>query len=636
MLILRVGVFVATVLAQQVYVSTTGTSTRPYCAAPAKASADFDTPSYHYSTFSYTQTETVRTATCATLGSTTTYAVPYSKVSNSFSSLVTTSWGNWNPDSTATATDTKNPYGHAAYTSLWEKANITSFTRGLYSTTVSPTPVPTSELVLPPPQYFRPHDCYKFPKDFVFGVAAAAVQIEGAIADEGRSPAFPDIFTGIIDEMPTYLLDEITGGSAAVNDYTTNEHYYLYKQDIERLAAMGVEYYSFTIPWSRILPFVLPGTPVNSQALNHYNDLINLVISKGMRPIITLLHTDTPLVFFGDDVEATIAERAYFGSLNAGYGNATFEDAFVNYGKIVMAHFADRVPFWFTINEPQNGATSGPSIDNIIKAHARLYHFYKDNLHGTGKISMKMGGTPGAPQNPKNASHIAATQHYNDFYLGPFLNPLTLGIDYPEAYKMTIQDYIPLALADLKYLKGTIDFIAFDGYTTPTIYPVVNSIATCAANNATSNSNYPTCVGSTFDTVNGWEMGYHTDYVMYSTPTYLRSTVNYLWNTYKKPVMLSEYGFPMNATSFESTADALNDLPRSEYYQSYMTEILKSIWEDGVDVMGSLAWSWVDNWEFGSYNHQFGLQAVDRDTMERSYKRSFFDLVDFYKTRKTH
>jgi hypothetical protein len=52
----------------------------------------------------------------------------------------------------------------------------------MYSTTVSPTPVPTSELVLPPSDPFVPQDCYTFPEDFVMGVAGSAIQIEGATA----------------------------------------------------------------------------------------------------------------------------------------------------------------------------------------------------------------------------------------------------------------------------------------------------------------------------------------------------------------------------------------------------------------------------------------------------------------------
>jgi beta-glucosidase/6-phospho-beta-glucosidase/beta-galactosidase len=64
-----------------------------------------------------------------------------------------------------------------------------------------------------------------------------------------------------------------------------------------------------------------------------------------------------------------------------------------------------------------------------------------------------------------------------------------------------------------------------------------------------------------------------------------------------------------------------------------MSEVLKAIWEDGVEVVGAYAWSFADNWEFGDYDSHFGIQTVNRTTQERRYKKSFFDFVDFMKAR---
>lgn len=59
--------------------------------------------------------------------------------------------------------------------------------------------------------------------------------------------------------------------------------------------------------------------------------------------------------------------------------------------------------------------------------------------------------------------------------------------------------------------------------------------------------------------------------------------------------------------------------------------MLKSIYEDGVNVIGALAWSFVDNNEFGSYEQQYGLQYVNRTNgrFTRKFKRSIFDYVEF-------
>lgn len=454
MFILYLLVFVASVFGQQVYIHTHGPAS---CQSNPTRAAPRGTPTYHYEQFKFTNTETVRTATpVPKFTSTPRYAPPYSKVKHLLPSLSTTSWGNWDTGKPSPAShDSRNPYGHSAYSKLWEVAPVPGFTsRGRYSTTVSPTPVPTSELVLPPPLFFGPTDCYSVPQDFILGVAGSAAQIEGAIADEGRAPAIPETFVNLPPETAAKL-----GIRDLSPNYVTDENYYLYRQDIERLASIGMRYYSFSIAWSRILPFVFPGSPVNSQALAHYDDLINFAISKGISPVVTLHHFDTPLQFFGSNQTEILtngALRCYLGTSNLGFQHEEFEDAFVNYGKIVMAHFADRVPIWFTFNEPQVGIVNGLSVDHVIKAHAKLYHFYKDELRGTGKISMKMEIPPGVPLDPSNKAHVAATEHFNDLQLGPFLYPLALGEDYPSAYKMTVQDYVPLKKADLNTLKGTL------------------------------------------------------------------------------------------------------------------------------------------------------------------------------------
>ncbi|KAJ5967590.1 glycoside hydrolase family 1 protein [Penicillium viridicatum] len=67
---------------------------------------------------------------------------------------------------------------------------------------------------------------------------------------------------------------------------------------------------------------------------------------------------------------------------------------------------------------------------------------------------------------------------------------------------MTVQDYVPLTDRDLSYLNGTLgkqlimppDFVAVDAYNAAVVYPVVD-IATYAANNASSSTLYPNCVG---------------------------------------------------------------------------------------------------------------------------------------------
>lgn len=426
--------------AQQIYISTSGPTPRPQCTA---ATTNLQ-PTFTFRNFSYTLSETVRYATSVAAPSTTiTYAPQFSEVSSLLGSVSYTTWGSWDPTANATATDTADPYGNSAWTALWRNANPPGFTNytSLYSTTVSPTPIPTSELVLPPRDYFGPTDCYDFPEDFAFGVSSSASQIEGATAQEGKGPTLMDLL--VPDGRPT--------------DYVTNENYYLYKQDILRVAAMGAKYYAFSIAWARILPFALPGTPVNQQGLDHYADVINFILEQGMLPEVTLLHFDTPLQFYGN--LSTIADPPLIGYVNGAYQNETFVDAFVNYAKIVMTHLSSTVPVFYTFNEPLLYSYNGVSIDHVIKAHAQVYHFYKEELNGTGSISLKFNNNFGVPRNASNEADIYAANHFNSFQLATFCNPIFLGQDYPDSFKETIPDYVPLTAEDLEYIGGTADLL---------------------------------------------------------------------------------------------------------------------------------------------------------------------------------
>ncbi|KAI1516282.1 Glycoside hydrolase family 1 protein [Pyrenophora tritici-repentis] len=614
----------AVALAQQVYIPAEGPVSRPQCVENCTYATAV--PQYTFREFSFTQTETVRTAkSIPAPTATTTYAPPYASLSSFVPNLTTTQWGNWYPNASVTATDTANPYGNASWSALWSTIPWVNFTRGIYSTTVSPTPVPTSELILPPPEPVIPQSCYYFPKDFMLGVAASAVQIEGAIADEGRTPVHNDVGT------------LINPGQAP--NWIANENYYLYKQDIERIAAMGVKYYRFSVPWTRILPFILPGTPVNEQGLAHYDELINFVLEKGMLPALMIYHNDSPFQFYNGNISSifNVPGTGAIGYLDScfqcSYKNVSFEDAFVNYGKILMTHFADRVPIWWSFNEPLLGARNGKSIDAVIKAHARLSHFYHDEIKGTGKISLTFNDNFGVPKNPQDPADVDAANHFNSFQLATFSNPIFLGIDYPESFKSSTADYVPLSAEDLAYINGTADFYSIQPYTATVVSPPPNdTIANCAAN--ITHPLRPYCVTQETTTTTGWNIGYRSQSYVYITPTYFRTYLNYLWNTFKSPVAVTEFGFPVFAESQKAQKDQEFDSPRSQYYQTYLNEGLKAIWEDGVQFVGAFAWSWADNWEFGDYAQQFGIQTVNRTTMVRRYKKSFFDYVDFIESRR--
>lgn len=251
---------------------------------------------------------------------TTTYAPPFSEASTLLPSDI--KYTSYSLDRKATTLQ-DGQYGQGAYARLWTPIRYN--TTVPFTMTVSPTPVASSELVFPPALYTAcPSsadaciDCYKLPSDFIWGVAGSAFQIEGGLTEDGRGPSQLDTF-GALPNTDDFANAEVA-----------DMNYWLYKQDIARLAAIGIPYYSFSISWTRIVPFGEVGSPINEPGLEHYDDLINTCIEYGIKPIVTLSHDDAPL--------------------NLTYLDSRFPDAFLYYAKVAMARYSDRVSHWVTLN----------------------------------------------------------------------------------------------------------------------------------------------------------------------------------------------------------------------------------------------------------------------------------------------
>lgn len=560
------------------------------------------TASPTYSTFSYQQMSTNRYATALpTPLSLPTYAPAFAEASTLLPDNVT--YTTYSLNTAATATD-DGPYGQSAYAALWD--SLTYSLSPPFTTTASPTSVASSELVFPPALPGRPLNedtSLKLPCDFIWGVASSAWQIEGGLQIEGRGPGVLDIIGAV--------------GTSGQNDSNIADmHYFLYKQDIARLAALGVPYYSFSISWSRVVPFGVAGSPVNTQALDHYEDLVQTCYEYGIIPVATLVHADGPVGIF-DDLEA-------------------FPEHLLYYAKQVMTRLADRIPIWFTLNEPNIVVPYIYSDYNVIiaelKAHAAVYHWYKEELNGTARISTKFANNLAVPLDPTDTSHVAASLRYQDFLLGFMANPLFLGEQIPEVVLNTPGlNITALTDEELSYINGTVDFWAFDPYVAQFAYPPEGGIEACVAN--PSDPLWPQCVATGTTQLNGWLMGIQSNAYPLISQQYIREQFGFVWNTYRPSgIMVTEFGFPQINDADHNLLTQQFDFERSMYYQNFLTETLHAIHSDNVNVIGALAWSWIDNNEFGDYKNQYGMQTVNRTDglFTRHYKRSFFDFVDFF------
>jgi len=163
-----------------------------------------------------------------------------------------------------------------------------------------------------------------FPKDFFWGTATAAYQIEGAANEDGRGLSVWDMFCR-------------KGGNIwnGQSGETACDHYHRFKEDVGLMKELGVNAYRFSISWPRVLP---DGTgKVNDKGLGFYDRLVDELQKAGIEPFITLFHWDFPYELY----------------CRGGWLNPESPQWFEEYAGTVVRKLGDRARNWITLNEPQ-------------------------------------------------------------------------------------------------------------------------------------------------------------------------------------------------------------------------------------------------------------------------------------------
>src|SRR5688572_18446320 len=104
------------------------------------------------------------------------------------------------------------------------------------------------------------------PADFRWGVATASYQIEGAVAEDGRTPSIWDTFS----HTPGAVLNAHTGDVAC-------EHYHRMPEDVALMRELQVASYRFSVAWPRVRP---DGGPVNRAGLAFYDRLVDELLAN--------------------------------------------------------------------------------------------------------------------------------------------------------------------------------------------------------------------------------------------------------------------------------------------------------------------------------------------------------------------
>lgn len=433
---------------------------------------------------------------------------------------------------------------------------------------------------------------FRFPDGFLWGTATSAYQIEGAVNDDGRGPSIWDRFAHIAGKI-----------SDRSNADVADDHYHLYKQDVQLMQALGAKAYRFSIAWPRVFPEG-SGAP-NPKGLDFYDRLIDELLSHGITPFATLYHWDLPL-----------ALQDRFG----GWLSRETSKAFGDYAGYVAEHLSDRVSHFFTINECSRLVSLGYGLGfdapglklpvrdlNQVRHHVALGHgLAVQAIRAHGKARTKVGPAENlvtcipaiaTPENVRAAE--TATRELNAGYLTVMLEGR-----YTESFLAQAGEDAPRYTAeDLGIISAPIDFVGLNVYK-PDHYVV-------ATDDERGYSLLP--FPASFPHMYSSWLRFGPE-AMYWAPRHVAK----LWGV--KSIYITENG---TSAADEPAPDGhIYDVDRVMYLRSYLTQLQRAT-SEGIPVTGYFLWSLMDNFEWGDgFQTRFGLYHVDFATQRRTPKLS--------------
>ncbi|XP_065872948.1 vicianin hydrolase-like isoform X1 [Euphorbia lathyris] len=473
-----------------------------------------------------------------------------------------------------------------------------------------------------PSHYITSFNRTAYPSDFIFGAGTAAYQSEGGAYIDGKGSSIWDVYT---KDHPEKIWDRSTGEVA-------DDFYHKYKEDIHLMNKIGLDSFRFSISWSRVLPKGRISGGINPLGVKFYNDLIDELIAKGMKPFVTLFHWDLPQAL----------EEEYNGFLSPKIVND-----FGEYVDFCFKTFGDRVKHWCTLNEPYsysingyNGGTFAPGrcskymgnctlgnsatepyivAHNLLLSHAYAVKIYKQKYQATqkGQIGVTIVTHWFVPMSPASLEDQKAAMRELDFLFGWYVNPITYG-DYPSVMKTYVGDRLPkFTKQQSNLLKGSFDFLGVNYYTT---YYVANNPLLTSTNHSWTSDAQTTSTPLKA----GVPIGPATDLNwLYVYPKGIYHLMLHIKDKYNNPpIFITENGLATGNNASISIDEARKDGLRIRYLHDHLTYLLKAI-KAGVDVKGYYAWSFLDDFEWDAgYTVRFGMIYVDfRDKYLKRYMK---------------
>ena len=445
-------------------------------------------------------------------------------------------------------------------------------------------------------------DLTALPRDFCWGAATAAYQIEGGAGEGGRGPSIWDTFS----HTPGAVLGGDTGD-------VTSDHFHRWREDVALMAELGLRAYRFSVAWPRVQP---DGRgPVNEAGLDFYRQLVDELRTHDVEPWITLYHWDLPqaLEDAGGWPERDTAER------------------FAEYAAATVAALGDRVRFWTTLNEPWCAAFLGyaagehapgryePAASVAAAHHLLLGHGLAVQAlrasaaaaNGPLQVGVTLNLHPVHPASATPAAQDAARRidgMQNRFFLDPLLRGR-----YPEDVRDDLAattDFGFERAGDLATTAQPIDMLGVNYY-----FPMVASTHAFPGS-GTAVLRPPK--GPV--TAMGWTV----------EPDGLIEVLRRIRRDYGDlPVYVTENGA---AYDDQVASDgAVHDDARVAFLAAHVNACVRAVAE-GLPLHGYFVWSLLDNfeWAYGT-SKRFGLVRVDYLTGRRTVKASgrwYADLID--------
>ena len=448
-----------------------------------------------------------------------------------------------------------------------------------------------------------------FPPGFVWGTATASYQIEGAVAEGGRTPSIWDTFS----HTPGKVLGADTGDLA-------DDHYHRFAEDVAIMRTLGLTSYRFSIAWPRVTPQVTPAAlgPVNAAGIDFYSRLVDELLAAGITPAATLYHWDLPQAL----------EDA------GGWTSRATAERFGEYAEVVAERLGDRIRTFITLNEPWCSAYLGygsgvhaPGRTDAADVLAAVHHL---NLaHGLAAagvrraapdadiaLTLNLAAVRAASDSPAD---VDAARRIDGLQNRVFLDPTLRGA-YPAdvlADTASVSDWTFVQDGDLTLINQPMDALGLNYYT-PTVVRAHDSSREQSDGRGDEAPNpWPAGEDIEFPQQPGpqTDMGWSIDpQGMYDLLMRLAREVPGL------DLYVTENGaaYP----DVVSADGAVHDPERIDYLQQHLAAVWRAL-QEGANVRGYYLWSLLDNfeWSYG-YSKRFGIVHVDYSTQRRTIKDS--------------